>query len=78
MGNQVPRSSPPPLRATPIPPYYPPQGQYYPQPNMVYQAPNPKRRPVMDCNEAAQRYGGFVVSEYGSNLKKPQDSDYGN
>lgn len=50
------------------------QGQYYypSQPNnMGYEATPPKKKPaVMDCNEAAERYGGYVVAEYGGR-KKP-------
>ena len=67
------------------PVYYRPNlGLYnYPsQPNIGYhygtQAPTPTPQSrnkttlpaVMDCNEA-ERYGGFVLSGNGSNLKKP-------
>ena len=79
MGNCQASSSTPTPASAPIPYHRPNQGQYYypSRPEMCYgQAPTPQNRKptppaVMDCNEAAERYGGFVISEYGSNLKKP-------
>ncbi|PON61943.1 hypothetical protein PanWU01x14_141450 [Parasponia andersonii] len=82
MGNSQTHSAPAP---TPAPYYHPNnQGQYYypPQTNMGYhyygQAPtpppqnrNPSQAAAMNCDEVAERYGGLVISEYGSNLKKP-------
>ena len=75
MGNRNSQASRPSTTTTSPPAYnyqYPTsQGHHlYPQPNMgsyAYDAPQKiiwKPPGVMDCNEAAERYGGFVISEY--------------
>lgn len=67
-GNSTQASRPSPAS---IPAYcHPNQGQYdqasYPHP----QNRNPTPAAVMDCDKAAERYGGLVISEHGK-LKKP-------
>ncbi|PON61942.1 hypothetical protein PanWU01x14_141440 [Parasponia andersonii] len=73
MGNS--RSAPAPNNVPPssIPAgnQYPTQGQYY-HPSRSTMG-DPKKNPggVIDCNKAAELYGGYVVSEHGGYRRKP-------
>ncbi|GMN62371.1 hypothetical protein TIFTF001_031462 [Ficus carica] len=78
MGNSQPTRSHVPAPA-PIPAHVhrPAQGQYlYPQANMGCESPPQKKKhdAVIDCNKAAEMYGGYVITEHGGNNypRKPQ------
>lgn len=75
-GNQVPRSVPQPYPAHPFSQTL--SLRPAPKNNMGQETPYfHKKKTVINCNEAAERYGGVVVTEYGGGAARNKPAGFG-